>query len=263
MNAPAYREFGLMVHSDEGAVARLVVPEGTDALADIQLARGVAVSGRVLARNGQPIAGCVVSLKSNDDQPVRTELRLGSQELEINANRITDAEGRFRFSPVLGDFLIHLIPKGEAFRADSAEFRTGHRSTALCPVVLRLAKPGEKSLTLIEAPTAKVSGTIRSNDGKPAAGVTVRLMIPPQGGNAYLNIGETKTDPDGRYSLRAPIPLEDLIVSTDVQFSADGKRLEVRPADPKAWSARSRVWNADDRSVRRRSDRARLACSFP
>ena len=170
---------------------------------------------------------------------MRTELRLGSQELEIKPHRITDAEGRFRFSPVLGDFLIRLIPKGEAFRADSAEFRMAVDPPPFVPVVLRLEKPGEKSVTLIEAPTAEVSGTIRSDDGKPGTGVTVRLMSLPQGGNSYLNLGETKTDPGGRYSMRAPIPLEHLILSADVQFRADGERLEVRPADPKAWSARS------------------------
>ena len=143
---------------------------------------------------------------------MRTELRLGSQELEIKPHRITDAEGRFRFSPVLGDFLIRLIPKGEAFRADSAEFRMAVDPPPFVPVVLRLEKPGEKSVTLIEAPTAEVSGTIRSDDGKPGTGVTVRLMSLPQGGNSYLNLGETKTDPGGRYSMRAPIPLEHLIL---------------------------------------------------
>ena len=45
---PASHEFGLMVRSNQGAITRLVVPEGADALADIQLARGVALSGRVL-----------------------------------------------------------------------------------------------------------------------------------------------------------------------------------------------------------------------
>ncbi len=243
VSVPANREFGLMVRSDEGAIARLVVPEGTDSLADIQLARGVVVSGRVLTRNGQPLAGCVVSLKSNDDQSLRTELTLGStlgsQELQINAYQITDAEGRFRFSPVLGDFLIHLARTGEAFRADSAEFRKAVDPPPFVPVMLRLDKPGEKSITLIEAPTAQVSGTIRSDDGKPAAGVTLALSMPPHGGNAYLDLGQTKTDQEGRYSARVPIPLEHLIVTTDGQFGADGEPLQIRPTDPMAWSARS------------------------
>ena len=34
-----------------------------------------------------------------------------------------------------------------------------------------LDKPGEKSITLIEAPTAVVSGMIRSDDGKPVEGL--------------------------------------------------------------------------------------------
>ena len=134
------------MHSHQGAIARLVIPEGTDALADIQLARGVTVSGRVLARNGQPISGCVVSLKSNDDQPVRTELGLGSQELRYHThNRITDTEGRFRFSPGPGRFVIHLIPKREAFRADSAEFRQAIDPPPFVPVLLRLDSRAKSS----------------------------------------------------------------------------------------------------------------------
>jgi beta-lactamase regulating signal transducer with metallopeptidase domain len=239
VSVPANREFGLIVRSEAGAIARLVVPEGTDILADIQLARGVAVSGRVLTRNGQPLAGCVVSLKSNDDQSLRTELTLGSQELKIKAYQIADVEGRFRFSPVLGDFLIHLVPRGQAFRADSAEFRKAVDPPPFVPVMLRLDKPGEKSITLIEAPTAQVSGTIRSDDGKPSAGVTLRLSMPPHGGNAYVNLGQTKTDQEGRYSVRTPIPLEHLVITTDGQFGADGQPLQIRPLDPMVWSARS------------------------
>ena len=206
VNTPAFREFGLIVRSEAGAITRLAVPEGTDSLGDIQLARGVTVSGRVLSRNGQPIAGCVVSLKSNDNQALRTELRLGSQELNINEHRITNSEGRFQFSPVLGDFLIHLVPKREAFRADSTEFGKAIDPPPFVPVVLHLDKPGEKSIVLIEAPTATVSGVIRMSDGKPAAGMIVQLMIPPVGGNAYLDVGETKTDANGRYSIPAPDP---------------------------------------------------------
>ena len=154
----------------------------------------------------------------------------------INEHRITNSEGRFQFSPVLGDFLIHLVPKREAFRADSTEFGKAIDPPPFVPVVLHLDKPGDKSIVLIEAPTATVSGVIRMNDGKPAAGMIVQLLIPPVGGNAYLDVGETKTDANGRYSIQAPIPLEHLIVTTNSQLGADGKRLRLQGVDPKAWS---------------------------
>ncbi len=236
---PAAHEFGLMVRSNQGAITRMVVPEGADTLADIQLARGVALSGRVLSRDGKPLAGCVVSLRSNDDQPLRTELSLGSHAIEIRAYEITDPDGRFRFSPVLGDFLIRLVPKGDAFRPASAEFRRAIDPPPFVPVALHLDKPGEKSITLIEAPTAIASGTIRSKEGNPVAGLTVRLLISPPPGNSFINLSETKSDQDGRYSVRAPIPLEDLVLMTEVKFAAGGEQLEVQPADPKLWSSRS------------------------
>ncbi len=206
---PASQEFGLMVRSNQGAITRLVVPEGADALADIQLARGVALSGRVLARDGKPLAGCVVSLRSNDDQPLRTELSLGlhalgSHALEIRAYEIADLDGRFRFSPVLGEFVVQLVPKGDAFRVDSAEFRSAIDPPPFVPVALHLDKPGEKSITLIEAPTAVVSGMIRSDDGKPVEGLGVRLHMFTPPGNLWVNLSETKSDQQGRYSLRAP-----------------------------------------------------------
>ncbi len=257
-NVPAYREYGLMVRSDAGAIVRIVVPEGTETLADIPLARGVTVSGRVLTKDGRPIAGCVVCLKSNDDQSLRTELTVGSQELAINDFRVTDSDGRFRFSPVLGSFLVHLVPRNEAFRADSAEFRRAVDPPPFVPVALRLDRAGERAITLIEAPTAKVSGTIRKEDGSPAAGLTVRLMIPPQGGNSYLNLGETRTDPQGHFSLQAPIPLEQLIVTTDTQFGANGQRLEVRPVDFKVFSTRSQFGMLTIRQFD--GDRAGLDC---
>ena len=237
---PASREFGLMVRSNQGAIARMVVPEGADALADIQLARGVALSGRVLAHDGKPLAGCVVSLRSNDDQPLRTELSLGSHSLEIRAYEITDPDGRFRFPPILGDFLIRLVPRGDAFRADSAEFRRTIDPPPFVPVALHLDKPGGKSITLIEAPTATVSGTIRSNEGNPIAGLTVQVLMYPPRGNSIVHFSQTKSDQEGRYSLRAPIPLEDLVMTTEVKFAAGGERLEVKPADPRFWNSRSR-----------------------
>ncbi len=239
VRAPAFREYGLTARSDVGAIARLVVPEGTGALADIQIARGVAVRGRVLSRDGQPITGCVVSMRSNDNQAVRTELTVGHQELNISEYRITDSDGRFRFSPVLGDFLVHLVPKGDAFRSGSAEFARAIDPPPFVPLALRLDRPGEKSITLIEAPTAKVNGTIRSSEGKPAAGIIVQLLIPPEGGNAYLDVGQTKTDSEGRYSIAAPIPLQQLIVTTQSQFNPDGTRLQLRPAAGKGWSSGS------------------------
>jgi uncharacterized GH25 family protein len=123
VHVPPALDCGLMVWSDQGAVARRVVPAGGQIPAEIALERGATIRGRLVDRSGKPVRGCAVYLQSDDDQTVRTELGIGRDLLAVKTHRMTDAEGRFQFPPLLGEFLISLPPRSDFFEKDSEAYR--------------------------------------------------------------------------------------------------------------------------------------------
>ena len=70
-------------------------------------------------------------------------------------------------------------------------------------------KPGQLVVRDIVRKTAKISGTVRYDDGQPAANVTVRMIA--QSSNMYPFYTETLTDSDGHYSFSQVTPGEYMI----------------------------------------------------
>ena len=196
VHVPRKLDFGLIVRSNRGAIARLVVPAGAEPPTNIQLERGATISGRVLDRAGKPVRGCVVSVQADDDQTIRTELQLddwGRDLLGIEIYRVTDGEGRFHFPPLLGDFVVTLMKRGEVFSTGSPEYKSAIDPPPIVPVSIHVDTPGEKLLTLIEAPTATIRGTVRWQDGRPAAGVRSRAGAVARG---WVRVPRSRSDKD-------------------------------------------------------------------
>ena len=131
------------------------------------------LSGRVLGTNGAPVAGVQVYINSNEDQ--------------VNANAITDVNGRFVFEAVC-----------EGAVRLSANFRGAYGSAEAMGgdtnVVIRF---DARSRVVYSNPAVsqKLTGTVYDSSGKPAAGA--RVVVTPTSGT----LDSAKTDADGKYSV--------------------------------------------------------------
>lgn len=220
LHVPLNAVFGLIVTSDKGAPYRLACPAGTERLSDIHLPRGCVVAGQLLDRNGKPVPNCNVVLEREDSQAVRTEFevkRHGGGSLDLEFQRRTDAEGRFRFSPMEGDVRIYLD-------CDSKQ-----PVGMIIPLTFKLPETGEKWLPLMLAPTGQISGTVRWPDGKPVPKMVIGLEIPPHLSNSYVNLSNTRTDADGKYSLTVPFPLELGFLTGSASKGPDGEYWNAAP----------------------------------
>ena len=174
--------------------------------------------------------GCVVIAESSDlEANLTAEFDfLGS--LRIRTSCVSDAEGRFRFPPLLGHFVVSLKNRDDVLEKDSEAYRRAIDPPPMVPVALHLDAPGEQAITLTEAPSAMVQGTVRWQDGRPAAGVRFYPQSTPQGACAG---GSVASDKDGRYALRLPLPLEDLLLTAQSYTGPDAKGTAIWPVDPK------------------------------
>lgn len=222
LDVPRDKLFGFSLVSDRGAPYRIVCPAGTRQLSEIHLPRGCVVAGQLLDRQGKPVPNSAIVLEAEDSQAVSTEYdvkRHGGGSLDLEFSRETDAEGRFRFPPMAGDVRVYL-------NCNTAT----NPPQMVIPVSLKLPETGEKWLPLILAPTGKITGSIRWPDGRPVAKYDVRLEIPPNLSNSFINLCSAETDDQGRYSLDVPFPLETAeLCGAGVMTGPDGKYWEIQP----------------------------------
>lgn len=220
LRVPLNTDFGLIVTSPKGAPYRLVCPAGTEKLSEIHLQRGCVVAGQLLDRDGKPVPNCNVVLEGEDSQAVSTEYEVklhGGGSLDLTFYRRTDAEGRFRFSPMVGDVRVYL------------DCNEKQPAPIIIPQAFQLPESGEKWLPLILAPTGRISGTVRWPDGKPVPKVEIELEIPPNQSDAFINLSSTRTDAEGNYSLVVPFPLEKGYLTCSGTRGPDGKYWDTTP----------------------------------
>jgi beta-lactamase regulating signal transducer with metallopeptidase domain len=222
-HVPRDKVFGFIVKSDHGAPYRIVCSAGTQELSDIHLQRGCTVFGQLLDRNARPVPDCTVHLEGEDSEADSTEYEVmqhgGGGSLDLQSDRKTDAEGRFRFSPMVGPVRVYL---------DWG--KVGKPPQMIIPVSLDLPENGEKWSPLMLAPVGRITGTVRWPDGKPVPKVHFELLVPPNLSNSYINLSQAKTDDQGNYSLDVPFPLEEADISGSVVKGPDGKYWQSRPA---------------------------------
>jgi protocatechuate 3,4-dioxygenase beta subunit len=128
------------------------------------------LAGRVLGKDGKPVAGAQIYLRG-DDQP--------------NGNAITGADGRFAFDAVCaGPVSVSANFKGNSGSADAMG---GDMN-----VVIRF----EGGRVYYSNPVSqKITGIVYGSDNKPAVGV--RVVVTPSWGSSDV----AKTDANGEYSV--------------------------------------------------------------
>ncbi len=134
------------------------------------------LTGKVLGPDGAPVAGALVA--ATPVQPVFELIR--AEALETS-----DAEGRFQFAVPPGHYAVSATAPGLTAGGDLVKVEE-----AGSPPTVEV-KLGGEGFTL--------SGTVRTQDGRPAPGVVVRA-IPFN--NDTVGAFHVRTDAEGRYTLK-------------------------------------------------------------
>jgi peroxiredoxin len=219
---PREQSIGLTISSAQGAPTRLVVSGGVATVPDIHLRRGAVVSGQLLDREGHPLPGRTIVMAAEDSQAVQGELEIAAHgdSIGLELHRRTDADGKFRFGPMLGDVQVYLERNDDAPQGE-----------LLLPAYLELSAGGDQWLPLMVAPTGELRGTLRTSEGTPVADQAVSVVLLPHRSNSYFTLCTVRTDVEGKYALRVPFPLSRAIVNIDEQWTADGMRRVARAAN--------------------------------
>jgi len=153
---------------------KVVAGESVD-IGDVTLEAGVSVRGRVVDRDGAPVAGARVSLKPAG----MFSIRFGAEEQAT----LSHLDGRF--------VLRGLAAGSQSLVAEHPDFARAEATTRTEPgvegqeVVLTLGKGG------------RIAGTVRDERGSPQAGVGVMAMIPTD----PMRSAPVQTDEQGLYAI--------------------------------------------------------------
>lgn len=184
LRAPGYRKL---------QIDRPQSKDGADVTLDLELSRGVAVTGRVLDGDGTPVAGCYVAAIGMSQG--------NRQETDWYSTR-TDQAGRF----TIGDLRAELGPV--------LLIRHDQRATTLLPIPDFGDAPTLRLGDVTLRPRRILQGTLLGSDGAPLAGEKVKLAgtnadAPSQAlatgakmGSllaSYVGKRHTVTDADGRF----------------------------------------------------------------
>jgi protocatechuate 3,4-dioxygenase beta subunit len=165
---------------------------------DVPLVRGATLAGRVVAEDGTPIEGAVVSLTRSGEHPVQAFMRRmeGGDEATIRTAR----DGSFRAS--------RLMP-GENQRLDVRHEEFEERSVGGIDLVGGQTRSG---VSVVLRRGLTVRGIVKDEAGRPLSGVEVQLSRPfefqsRRGGVSVSFIGpgttpRKETGADGRFEFR-------------------------------------------------------------
>ena len=171
-----------------------VDPSDGEARVDFELQPALILTGRVVARGGQGVAGATV----------------GSYSRAGFSSTKTDAEGRFRFSDLqTGTQRIWLFARAEGFFERGMEL----------PIEEEIARSG---IEIAVVPAAKVKGRVFGSGRLPLAGAVVTLE-----GGKVASQPKAETDEEGRYELSAVFAGRTTLVVTHEEHAPASKELVI------------------------------------
>ncbi len=166
---------------------------------------GQPIVGRVIDPTGRGVAGVVVSVLRDADEPGAPRLR----PVDVRLYSITDANGRFRLENLAPDnYCIVAFPHNAPVTTEGRPNRAGYAITyypnatsaadAKSVMVTRDAGP-TATITLAPARLSMVSGSATASTGRPGSGA--RLSIAHGDGLFGLDSMATTLRPDGTFAL--------------------------------------------------------------
>ena len=149
--AGCFRVIGLRPHDASRLTVRapglavreiepLVIAEDRLNHVDIDLEPGLVIAGRVRDRDGQPVAGAMMTLRARRSDSIATEPLSDWSEIARDAIRRTDDDGRFRFDSLgAGLFTIFVARKEDPSRVLDLPVRSGNEAVEIVidPVAMR------------------------------------------------------------------------------------------------------------------------------
>jgi protocatechuate 3,4-dioxygenase beta subunit len=197
-------------------VPGLAIPEGAGAtdLGTVILAPGVAVEGRVVDAQGQPVAGAEVTLgESSDHMPAFLALNLESSPAAVSG-----ADGFFRIEDRAAGETVDLLAR-----------RTGYAPAGVPGVRV----PPELPVRIVLTPSLAVEGRVVDQDGEPVASAMVIAFPADLMSGSMTDAqqpGNALSDTEGRFRIEGMSP-----GAIEVHAMALGrqqavlKNLEIRP----------------------------------
>jgi hypothetical protein len=189
-----------------GFAPRIVdVPEGDADLGAIRVESGTSLTGRVVDRNGQGVAGTVVGILSEE----RVGRHVG---LPIGTAVKTDETGRFTLPPVRGIYTVRVTDSAPDFTRQLYE--TGAKPPPILPERIDFSGIDKtQEIEFREAATVTVRGRVRRADGTGVPDVEMRASLLPASWKSSVELDSTRTDAEGRYTLKLPAPVERALIT--------------------------------------------------
>jgi hypothetical protein len=186
------------------------------------------LTGRIVDRQGQGVAGIVVAIQSDDHSD------LFAFRIVIATAVRTDEAGRFTLPPFLGRCRVWLTDRAPDY---SRQFLVmGAKPPPILPQRIALDGVDEtQEIEFREGESVTVRGTVRWADGSPVPDIEIKSYMLPSGWESGTDLASIRTDREGRYELRLPAPAERVHVSIPQSIRApDGTFQQARLAGPAA-----------------------------
>ena len=175
----------------------------------------------------KPAAGVLVAAESfnNGASPTR--------HLPYRLATRTDGDGRFHFPPLTGEYRFFVTEAAESMDANGF-LETNNIPLSVAPKTETFADAESRRVTLYAGDSSKVEGTVRWDDGSPAAGSIVAATMMPAGNGPGLQLAHSLTDASGHYELRLPEFVERVDVRVDMQ-KRNGQSFRALTSDDKEY----------------------------
>lgn len=206
---------------------RLEVTAAQVDLGDIRLHPGARVFGQVVDRDGEPVAGAVVAMEREQDEPVAvfgTSLRFAAK---------TNAKGRYFFPPVLGKHKVWVTRGGLTHDRVTENYLIADTAPPLiAPQLVELdGSERHHELNFRAGPTLTARGTIRWANGEQARNVYITFGTIMEGARGGVTLGITHSDENGRYGIELPKPMRDVHINVFGAKDDSGTWHQAYPSD--------------------------------
>ncbi|HUE13411.1 MAG TPA: M56 family metallopeptidase [Planctomycetaceae bacterium] len=220
---PKEGQAAVAIYPHEFAPQIVKVANSETDLGPIRVEGGISVTGRVVDKAGRGVAGTVVGVQ---DDFVQQFLRLGTP---IGTAVKTDENGSFRLPPLRGTYRVWVTNDAPDYSRQLTV--SGVAPPPILPQRIDFNGEGKtREVIFREAGSATLRGTVRWADGSGVPDIEIRSQMMPPGWKSGANLASVRTDSKGRYVLRLPAPVPEVIIWVD-QFARapDGQEFPVKP----------------------------------